>query len=174
MAFRRYVVPVLLFVMVVGVAFGTLQMTDAAADSAAREAVNVTNESVSQQVGLWQFVNKATADHTTGFGENVTVYNASDAELTEGVDYRWNSTDGSIYYENTANVTDGDVGNISYTYYRNSQEVRGLSRVINPIVGFVAQFPLFVGGLGLGILLLAAVAILSRYLNNSSAPKTNR
>lgn len=164
MAFRRYVIPVVLFVLVAGVAFGTMMMAGAASDSAARTAESVTNESISQQTGIWQFVKKATVDSTAGFNESVTAYNASGAKLTKGVDYEWNATDGTIQYLNSANVTDGATGNISYTYFENTQEVQLLSQIIDPIMLFVSSSPLLVGGLALGILLLAAVAILAKYM----------
>lgn len=173
MAFRRYVIPIVLFVLVASVAFGTIVMADTASDSAARDAATVTNESISQQVGVWQFSKQALEESTAGFNESVTAYNSNGAELTKGVDYEWNATDGTITYYNTQNVTDGATGSLSYTYFENTQEVQALSQIIDPIVLFVSQSPLLVGGLALGIILLAAVAILAKYMNRSDF-KSNR
>lgn len=164
MAFRRYVIAILVFVIFVAAAFTMMIVADLSEDSAAQVADNVTNESINQQVDLWQFVNKAIEDDTAGFNESVTVYNSSDVELEEGVDYEWNATDGTIKYHNTAKVNDGETGNISYTYFRNTQEVSELSKVIDPIVAFVSRSGLFVGGLGLVVVFLAFGSLVARYL----------
>lgn len=174
MAFRRYVIAVLLFVAVAGMGFALLEIADASRNDAARTGELQVNESISQETGLWQFVNRAIEDDTAGFNETVTVYNASDAELVPGTDYEWNSTDGTIKYSNTANVTDGATGNITYAYFQNTRSVNVLSRVVTPVVTFLSWSPLLVGGIGLGVLLLAAVAILMRYVGGSSGPQTRR
>lgn len=164
MAYRKLVIAVLLFVAVAGIAFGTLQIADSARGQADYTVQNVTNESIVQETGIWQYVNEALNDDTAGFRADVTVYNSSDVELTEGTDYEWNATDGTITYFNTASVNDGATGNISYTYLENTRAVSVLSRVIDPVATFVSQAPLMVGGLGLGILLLAAAVIVTKYV----------
>jgi hypothetical protein len=173
MAYRTYVIAVLLFVAVAGMALATLTMVDAARNEGARVADSVDNETIVQEVGIYQFVNQALDDDTAGFNETVTVYNNSSAELTRGVDYEWNSTDGSIKYLNTPNVTDGATGNISYAYFRNTQDVNALAGIIGFVVGFVGWSPLLVGGLGLGVVLLAAAAILTKFIGDSG-PRGNR
>lgn len=174
MAYRKYVVAVLLFVAVAGIGIATLEIADSAKDGADRQPVNVTNESIVQEVGLWQFTNKALEDDTAGFRSNVTVFNSSDHELVEGTDYEWNETDGTVTYFNTQNVTDGNTGNISYTYLENTRQVSVLSRVIDPVVGFVSWSPLLVGGLGLAVLLLAAAAIVTKYVGGSGGVQRRR
>lgn len=164
MAFRKIVLAVLVFVAVAGIGIATLEIADSAKAEGDRTPVNVTNESIVQEVGIWQFVNKAIEDDTAGFRENVTVYNSSDVELTEGTDYEWNATDGTITYFNTARVTDGATGNISYTYLQNTRPVSVLSRVIDPVVALVSWSPLLAGGLGLSVILLAVGAIVARYV----------
>lgn len=173
MAFRRFVIPIVLFVLVAGIAIGTLTIADAASDEAARTAENVTNETINQQVDVWQYVNRSLDDSTAGFNESITAYNNTGVELTKGTDYQWNATDGTIKYENTPRVNDNTNGNVSYTYFENTQNVNALSAIIDPLVLFVSQTPLLIGGLALGVILLAAAGILSKYVGDSG-PKTNR
>lgn len=167
MAFRRYVLPILVFVLFVGGAYTMFLVVDAGSDSADRTPEYVENESINQQVGLWQFTNKALDQHTAGFNESVTVYNASDHELTKGEDYQWNASDGSIKYENTNDVTDGNTGTISYHYFENTEDVKGLSRVIGPLAGLVGQGGLLVGGLAIVVMLLAFAGLVSRFFSGN-------
>lgn len=161
-------VAVLLFVAVAGMGVATIQIADSAENSADVTTENVTNESIVQEVGVWQLVNKAVEEDTAGFGDTVTVRNSTNATLVAGTDYEWNATDGTITYFNTQNVTDGATGNISYTYYQNTRSVTLLSRVIDPVVALVSWSPLLVGGLGLGVVLLAAAALVSKFVLGSS------
>jgi hypothetical protein len=173
-AYGRYVTWIIVFVAVVGIAFATLTIADAARNDGARVADSVDNESIVQEVGLWQFTNQALDDDTAGFNETVTVYNSSGDELTRGTDYEWNATDGSITYFNTANVTDGLTGNISYAYFRNTQPVNELAQIVAPVVALVSWSPLLVGGLALAMILLAAAALVGRYMGGSDRPRSNR
>jgi len=173
MAYRRYVIAVLLFVAAAGIGIATLQIADASRDDAAQVGALEVNESISQEVGLWQFTNRAIEANTAGFNETVTAYNATGVELVRGADYVWNATDGTIKYLSTPNVTDGATGNLTYAYFENTREVTLLSRVIDPVVGFMSWSPLLVGGLALGIILLTAAAIVARYVGDSG-PKTRR
>jgi len=173
MAYRRYVIAVLLFVAVAGIAIGTLQIADASKNDAAQLGALEENESINQEVGLWQYANRALADRTAGFNETVRAFNSSGDELVRGQDYKWNSTDGSITYLSSPNVTDGATGTVTYAYFYNTREVDILSRVIEPVLALVGWSPLLVGGLALGVILLAVTAIVMRYLGDSG-PQTRR
>lgn len=167
MAFRRYATAIFVFVIVVAAAFTVFLVADAAEDSAAQTADSVDNETINQQVDIWQFVSKATEDRTAGFNESVTVFNSSGDELTKGEDFLWNASEGTINYQNTANVTDGENGNISYTYFRNTKEVNTISQIIDPVVALIGNGGLLVGGLGLVVVLLAFVTLVARFFSGN-------
>lgn len=173
MQFRRYVVAVAIFVLFVGGAFTIYAAADAAEDSAAQEPDEVVNESINQQVDIWQFVDKATVDSTAGFNESVTVYNSSGTELTKGDDYLWNASSGTINYQNTASVTDGATGNITYTYFENTEDVKALDSVIDPLVTFVGNAPILLAGFGFIIVFLVIAGIVNKYVFRDDM-KTNR
>lgn len=172
--FRKIVVAVLVFVLFVGGGFATMQVADFGSDSAARNPDTVTNESINQQTDLYQFVNKALEDSTTGFNESVEVRNSSDAVLDKGEDYFWNASDGTIRFNDTVNVTDGATGSLNYTYFRETKDVQALSQVIDPLVAFAGRAPLMAGGLALAVLLLAFGAIVAKYFAGSDVPRSNR
>ena len=96
----------------------------------ATEQVTVTNETVTQDVGNWTAVDAADKEGVKGFLDNEVVYNSSDTELTEGTDYEWNETDGTIKFLSTASTTDGNNANITYTYdYMGDDQVSTVQRI---------------------------------------------
>lgn len=175
MAFKRLAVAVAVFVILVGGAFTAYYVADYGADSAAQEPAQVTNETISQQVDVWQFVGKATEEHTAGFNESVTVYNSSGVELTKGTDYEWNATRGTIAYRNTANVQDNVNGNITYTYFENTEGVQILSGPIGGITDAIGWLGVLGAGFSLIVLLLAVAALVARaFSGRGGPPRTNR
>lgn len=175
-SFRKIVIPVLVFVLFVGGAFAAYQIADFGQGAAAQDdGQTVTNESHMQQVGMWQFVDRGTNEYTTGFNDSVTVYNSSDVELTEGTDYRWNETEGTIFFENTPNTTDNAQFNITYTYFSNPPETRELDRVLDTITGGLGQMGYFAGGIALVVFLLAFGGFVAKYVGTkSNQPRTRR
>lgn len=170
--FRRFVIPVLVLVIVVGGAFAAYQVADSARDSAAQEADTVTNETLVQQVGTWQLVSKSTDEFTAGFNDSVTVYNNSSVELTEGTDYEWNETDGAIKFLDTDSTSDGDPANITYTYFENTQEVKRVAGPLDVIVTGLGKFGYAGGAIALVVFLLAVAAFVAK--SWAKGPKTNR
>lgn len=173
MDFSRLVVPVFVFVIFVGGAFAAYQVADLGQDDAAKNLKTVENESISQQVGIWQLVSKSTDRYTAGFNDTVTVYNSSDVELEEGTDYEWNETDGAIYFYDTASTTDGNSANITYDYYENTEEVKEISGPIGVLTRGVGQMGYFAGGIALVIFLLALGGLLAKKFTDDG-PRSNR
>lgn len=173
MEFKSVIIAVLLFVIFVGGSFTAYQIASTGQDAAAQHPETITNETLVQQVGTWQLVSKSTQQFTAGFQENVTVYNATGTKLTEGTDYRWNQTDGTIYFENTASTTDGANANITYTYYENTESVKTISGPLDVITTTLGRSGYMVGALGLVVILLTLGGILAKSFADSG-PKSNR
>lgn len=175
MRFRRLVIPVLVFVILVGAAFTAFQVSDYAQGSAAEnpDAITVDNETILQQVEMWQFVQASQEPYTTGFDENVTVYNHNDDELEEGVDYEWNATHGSIYFYDTADTSDNDPANVTYDYYENTEDVKTLGQPLQVITSFLGYSGYIGAAIGLVIMLLAFAGLVARNFADSG-PGTNR
>jgi len=174
MAFRELVIAVAVFTIFVTGAFTAFQVADLGQKDAPAEPRNVTNESIPQEYDAYQFVDNATLQYTAGFNESVTVYNNSSVELTEGTDYEWNETDGTILFKDTAKTNEGDPANISYTYLYNTQRVREVSTPINTIVQAIGRTGFLAGGLALVVLLIAFGGFVASKFNESSLPQSNR
>lgn len=96
----------------------------------ATEQVTVTNETVTQDVGNYTAVSAAGDEGVKGFLDDEVVYNSSDVQLTEGTDYEWNETDGTIKFLSTTDTTDGANANITYTYdYMGDDQVATVQRI---------------------------------------------
>lgn len=174
MAFRELVIAVAVFTIFAVGAFTAFQVADLGQKDAPAEPRNVTNETLVQENDAYQFVDNATREYTAGFNDSVTVYNNSSVELSEGTDYEWNSTDGTIKFIDTAKTTEGDNATISYTYYWNTQNVREVSTPINTIVQAIGRTGFLAGGLALVVLLIAFGGFVASKFNESSLPQTNR
>ena len=172
--FRGIVVPVLVLVLFVGGAFTVYQVSEFGQQSAARgDGQTVTNETHIQQVGLYQLVDKATATYTTGFNESVTVYNSSDVQLTEGTDYEWNETEGTILFYSTANTQDGASYNITYTYFENTGDVKTLAGPLEVLTIAIGNLGYLAAGLALVSLLIGFAIAIAKFVGDSG-PTTNR
>lgn len=174
MALKKLAVAVMVFVIFSGGAFAAYQVANEGKDAAAATDQRVTNETISQQVGIWQLVGKATEDSTAGFGDdNVTVYNENGTELERGHDYRWNASDGAIYFNDTADTTDGENASVSYNYERNTQEVQEVDGPLSTITGAIGNVAFLAGGIALAVLLLAFAGFFAKNFGGSG-PSTNR
>lgn len=80
--------------------------------------------------------------------ETVTADGGS-VTLTEGTDYEWDTDDGSLRFFNTANTTEGETGNITYSY-GTGRESTG---VVASVLGSLGQW------LGLLFLMVAVGAV---------------
>lgn len=174
MEFQRVIIAVAVFAIFAVGAFTAFQVADISQKNAPANDQNVTNESIPQEYDAYQFVDKALLEYTAGFGANVTVYNNSSVELTEGEDYQWNETDGTIKFENTAATNESNPANISYTYYRNTQSVREIGGILGPMVDAVGKLPLFAAGLSLSVLLIVMGGFIAKRIGGNDLPARNR
>jgi len=172
---RRFVIAVSVFAIFVAGAFTVFYVADIAQNDAPAEPQNVTNESIVQETNAYQFVDNATEEFTAGFNDSVTVYNNSSVELTEGDDYEWNSTDGTIKFLNSPKTQDGEPANISYTYFENTQQVKEVSGPITIIVDAIGRTAFMAGALGLvAVLLLFGGFVAQRFTGTSRTGKQRR
>lgn len=74
-----------------------------------------------------------------GYSETITV-TVNDNQLVGGTDYLYNSSAGSIDWQNTANTSSGDTATIEYQAYQRTGESELAWSVISP---FFALFGLF-------------------------------
>jgi hypothetical protein len=89
----------------------------------------VTNESITVNHGEYVAVDNASV--ATDFSQNVTVYNSSGSELTEGTDYEWAATNGSVKFLAAGSTTDGNTANITYTYTAHTENVRTVTGTVS-------------------------------------------
>jgi len=80
----------------------------------ASEHHNITNESVTQNVGNWvKLKNASIARKTYG---NETVYNSSGTKLTAGTDYKFATSNTSIEFLSSGSTNNGSAANVSYSF----------------------------------------------------------
>lgn len=174
-SFKRLVVPVLLFVVIVGGGFTAYYVADLGQGAAAQgDGQTIANETHIQQVDMWQLVDRSTNEYTTGFNDTVVVRNNSSHVLTAGEDYRWNDTEGTIFFEDTASTNDGEPYNITYTYFANTEEVRQLDGPLDVITRGLGLSAYLVGGIALVVFLLALAGLIGKYLGGRGGPRSNR
>jgi hypothetical protein len=174
MVMRTIVVAAAVFVIFAAAAFAGFQIATAGQNDAATVDRKAVNESLTQQVGIYQLVDAAEDEYTAGFNDTVTVYNSSDVELTEGTDYEWNSTDGTILFTNTASTSDGAAANITYQYQENTEAVKTLDGPVGAVVSAVGELPLLAAGLGLSSILIGLAVFVGRRLTGTNAMESNR
>lgn len=168
MVFRTLVIAVAVFVLFVGGGFTAYQVASQSQDAAARTNVTVENETLVQQVDVWQLVDKAQSEFTLSFNSTVTVYNESDTELTEGTDYDWNATDGTIQFLSSANTTDGNNATITYEVTENTEAVQDINGPVDTIVAALGSNGIYIAGFAFVVLFLAFAGIVGKYYHSGS------
>ncbi|MFB6197104.1 MAG: hypothetical protein ABEI52_02385 [Halobacteriaceae archaeon] len=174
MEFRSIVIAGFILVIATVGAFTAFQVADTAQKSAPATERNVTNETIPQTYQVWQLVDNATKEYTAGFDENVTVYNSTGVKLSEPEDYEWNSTDGTIYFKDTARTNESRSANVSYTYSWNTQAVREVSGPLGVTTSAFELIAYFAGGMSLIVLLIAVGGFIVKRIGNNNLRRTNR
>lgn len=115
----------------------------------------VASESITVDVGNWTPVNAPTYAQT--FYDNETVRNSSGATLVEGTDYKWSTTNGSIYWYSDGDFNDGATASVDYAYSAPTEESRTMKTIftvpINVVLpsGVLIVLAFSIAGLAVGI-----------------------
>jgi len=97
-------------------------------EDAPEEDHEVLDETQSADIGNWTRVD---APHfAISFYENETIVNSEGVTLSEGSDYDFNSSDGTVYYYNTTDVSDGENMSIDYYYRARIEQARNIKSIL--------------------------------------------
>jgi hypothetical protein len=72
--------------------------------------------------------------------ETVTVNESTDTTpdtLTEGVDYDWHQRNGSLVFYNTAQTSEGDTANITYSYGTGGEATGVVATILGSLGGWI-------------------------------------
>lgn len=127
-------------VIVIG-AFAVLAVAGAGYQNTPTPQQSVTNESIIVEYDAWQQVDAAQDDAFVKSFDNETVRNSTGATLTEGTDYEYNASDGTIIFLSTSSTTEGNTGEIDYDHVSHTDETQRWHDVIAPIV---RRFPVLI------------------------------
>jgi hypothetical protein len=167
MNYRPLVTGALLLAIVLVFAIGASWAVGAAYSDTPDATETVTNESLTAQIDTWQQVDSP--NYTRSFYDNETVYNSSGAALTEGSDYEWLTSNGSVYFNSSGSVSSGDDVTISYAYTAPPETARQLKSVIKLPIQVLFPF----GALIIVALAVAGFAIAIRNWVGSSPTARN-
>lgn len=126
---------VLVFVVVLIAALAIAWAAGAEYDELDGADYTVDGETQNASVGSWTALNPPTK--ASYFYDNETVTNSTGTQLTEGTDYEFNASGGSLTYFNTQSVTDGEEMTVDYAYAGPSPGSRSLFGVISIPIDYV-------------------------------------
>lgn len=129
MNYRPLVTGALLLAILLVGAIGASWAVGAAYSDTPDETHTVTNESMTAQLDTWQQVDAP--NYTRSFYDNETVYDSGGAALTEGSDYEWSTSNGSVYFYSSGTVSSGEEVSISYAYTAPLETARQLKGVVS-------------------------------------------
>lgn len=126
---------VLVFAIVLFSALAIAWAVGAEYDDTADESFTVENETLTADVGNWTALSPPTK--ASFFYDNESIEDASGGQLSEGSDYEFNATEGTVLVYASGSVTDGDTLTVSYVYAGPSEGTRLLFGVIELPVRYV-------------------------------------
>jgi hypothetical protein len=132
---------VLLGVLLVGIV-GVSWAVGASYADAPEVDQTVTNESLTADPGTWQATD-ATGSAWTVY-DNETVYDSGGAELVEGTDYEWSTTNASVKFLSSGSVTSGESVTISYAYTTKTRDARALKGVFALPIRYAMPFAILI------------------------------
>lgn len=170
MVFKRLVIAIAVFTLFVAGAFTAFQVADTGQNAAAKTLQTQVNQSVVIEHDTYQYVN--TDQYTAGFTDNTTAY-YNNSTLSEGSDYYWNESDGTIRFDNSVG-TEGETANLTYEYYENTQAVKDVSGPLSVVVEAIGRTGLLAAGLAFVVLFLFFGGFIAQRLSNNNLPRSNR
>lgn len=110
-----------------------------------QQRTDITNESFTPDAGNVTELQDSRLDAATYDDDsNVTVYNASDVEMTEGTDYEWFQENGTLKTLSGGDLEGDATANVSYGYDRPPADQVMLSQVLSQIPRTIgALLPVF-------------------------------
>lgn len=156
---RKVIAAATVFALVALALAGVAWAGHAAYDESGESDTTVTNETVTADIDNWTAVDAP--DYVLSFDDSVTAYNSSGAELTEGTDYEWNATDGTIkYLGGSSSVSDGEDTSVTYTYTAKTETSRQMKGILT-LAYRGLPYLLF---LAVGFFAIAVVAVVGQLL----------
>jgi len=74
-----------------------------------------------------------------GYGDNETI-TANGSTLTERVDYEWNTSNGTVTWLNSGNISDGDTATIQYRVHQRTAETAAAWSILAPLMSLFGLF----------------------------------
>jgi len=96
---------------------------------------SVENESQVADVGNWTALDPPTKANR--YLDNETITNPADQTLSEGTDYEFNTSAGTVLYYGSSKVTDGATMDVEYWYAGPSESSRHIFDVVSVPVRYV-------------------------------------
>lgn len=146
---RPFVVGLLVFALVLVGVLGIAWAVGAQYSDAPETTETVSNESVTADFSNDTGVGP---DFAISYFDNETITNSNGTTLTEGSDYTWNSSTGTISWINSSSVSDGESMTIDYAYTAKTSESRRFKTILGLLIESV---------LPVIVLLVAAMTIVA-------------
>lgn len=104
-----------------------IQMFDAGASAAADENL-ITNESWTSDPGTYVTLDRSNEGYA--YNNSVVVRNATGATMTDGTDYDWNESDGTIKAIAGGDLDPAQSANITYSVEEQTEVQQGITAII--------------------------------------------
>jgi|GEM_PF-2702825 len=144
---RAWTTGLLLFAIVLVAGLGVTWAVGAEYQDAP-EANYTASETHVADVGNESTVNAP--NYTLGFWDNETIVDSQGNTLTEGTDYEWNTSTGTITWLSSPDVDDGETMTVDYAYWAKTQQARTLRALFQVPIGVIIP---------LSVLIIAGMAV---------------
>lgn len=134
----------MLLVLVVGLLATSVAVIGSSYENTPTHVESVENETLTQDVGNWTATDSTRRTGVTGWYDNESVRNSTGGALQEGVDYEWSTTNGSVYWYNTSDTTDGGGADVSYAYDSRPAQANTMIGPLATLIDMSGIFPLVI------------------------------